>query len=289
MIYLLFPLLLMLTIHLQHLQVRHYATRYLTSSVLSLAGFVGLAGFQLVRHAPLDLPFLGDPRFWITQAGLLLFIKVQLKARKLNEKNLSVFNFSSFMVDALVPFTAVLVVWMFSLQNTIEADGRTWIDRAVMSGLIVMLLGLFYVRKVKSHECVRPDLLLGNCVLGSVVLMMQGKLIQEYDPYLFQMASSLVMFVVFLGFSLKRQEYKLFDAKAFTLRTVAEMVVCHCVNLVLILLIITKIPAENYTIVRNSGLVLAGYAYCRMVQGKNQFNLMDCLILCAIISVAFLL
>lgn len=289
MIYLLFPLLLMLTIHLQHLQVRHYATRYLTSSVLSLAGFVGLAGFQLVRNAPLDLPFLGDPRFWITQAGLLLFIKVQLKARKLNEKNLSVFNFSSFMVDALVPFTAVLVVWMFSLQNTIEADGRTWIDRAVMSGLIVMLLGLFYVRKVKSHECVRPDLLLGNCVLGSVVLMMQGKLIQEYDPYLFQMASSLVMFVVFLGFSLKRQEYMLFDAKAFTLRTVAEMVVCHCVTLVLILLIITKIPAENYTIVRNSGLVLAGYAYCRMVQGKNQFNLMDCLILCAIISVAFLL
>lgn len=289
MVYLLFPVLLLLTIHLQNLQVRHYSTRYLASSVLSLSGFLCLAGYQLVRQAPLDLPFLTDARFWIAQAGLLLFIKIQLKARKLNEKNLTVFNFSSFMIDALVPFTAVLVVWGFSLQNTIEADGRTWVDRAMMSGLILMLLGLFYTRKVQSHECARPDLLLGNCVLGSVVLMMQGKLIQEYDPYLFQMASSLVMFTVFMILSIRRQEYKIFDPKEFTGKTAVALVVCHCVTLVLILVIITRIPAENYTIVRNSGLVLAGYVYSQVVQGKKQYNLQDCLILCGIISVAFLL
>lgn len=289
MVYLLFPVLLLLTIHLQNLQVRYYDTRYSTSSVLSLSGFLGLAGYQLYRDAPLDLPFLADLRFWITQAGLLLFIKVQLKARKLNEKNLTIFNMSSFMVDALVPFTSILVVVMFGLQNTIEADGRTWLDRCIMSGLICMLLALFYVRKVQSRECVRPDLLMSNCVLGSVVLMMQGKLIQEYDPYLFQMASSLVMFVVFAGLSLRRREYKSFDVKNISFKSVLELVFCHCTTLVLILLIITKIPAENYTIVRNSGLVLASYAYSQVVQGKKQYNLQDCLILCGIISVAFLL
>ncbi|MBD8089159.1 hypothetical protein IFT48_04125 [Pseudomonas fluorescens] len=289
MVYLLFPVLLLLTIHLQNLQVRYYATRYSTSSVLSLSGFLCLAGFQLYRDAPLDLPFLTDPRFWITQAGLLLFIKVQLKARKLNEKNLTIFNMSSFMVDALVPFTSIMVVWMFSLQNTIEADGRTWIDRCVMSGLIVMLLALFYVRKVQSRECVRPDLLMSNCVLGSVVLMMQGKLIQEYDPYLFQMASSLVMFAVFCALSLRRREYKNFAVKNLNVKSVLELVFCHCVTLLMILVIITQIPAENYTIVRNSGLVLASYVYSQVVQGKKQYNLQDCLILCGIISVAFLL
>jgi hypothetical protein len=288
MIYLFFPVLLLLTIHLQKLQVNQYATRYLTSATLSLAGFGLLSAYLWIRKAPLTVDFLHDYRFWVTQAGLLIFVKTQIKARKLNEKNLTVFNFSNFLVDALVPFTSVFVVWFFGMQGTIEAHDRTWFDRGLMSAIIVLLLVLFYQRKIKSRECARPGLLLGNCVLGAVVLMMQGKMIQQYDPASFQAASSLVMLLVFGYFSLRRKEYKRFDIKQFTPSVVAQLVFCHCTTLVLVLIIVTRIPAENYTIVRNSGLVLAGYLYAQALEGKKLYNWQDCLILCGIISVALL-
>jgi hypothetical protein len=286
MIYLLFPLLLLLTIHLQKLQVTQYGTRYLTSASLSFAGFCMLAVYMALRDDPISLPFLVDYRFWVTQAGLLLFVKTQIKARKLNEKNLAVFNFSNFVVDGLVPFTSVLVVWFFALSNTVEAHDRTWLDRCIMSGLIFALLALFYVRKVKSRECVRPGLLFGNCVLGSIVLMMQGKLIQQYDAASFQAASSLVMLVVFALYSIKRREYQKFDKKTFTPSVMLQLMVCHCITMGLILAIITQIPAENYTIVRNSGLVLAGYLYAQAIERKRLYSLLDCIILCLIITVA---
>lgn len=288
MIYLLFPVLLLLTIHLQKLQVNQYATRYLTSATLSFAGLVLMAGYLAVREAPATTDFLGDYRFWVTQVGLLIFIKTQIKARKLNEKNLTVFNFSNFFVDALVPFTSVLVVWFFGMQGTIEAHDRTWFDRGLMSAIIVALLILFYRRKIKSRECNRPGLLLGNCVLGAVVLMMQGKMIQQYDPASFQAASSLIMLLVFGYFSLRRKEYERFDIKQFTPSVVVQLIACHCVTLVLVLMIVTQIPAENYTIVRNSGLVLAGYLYAQVLERQKLYNWQDCLILCGIISVAVL-
>jgi hypothetical protein len=286
MIYLFFPVLLLLTIHLQKLQVNQYATRYLTSATLSLTGFMLMAGYLGLREAPITFDFLSDYRFWVTQAGLLLFVKTQIKARKLNEKNLTVFNFANFLIDALVPFTSVLVVWFFGMQGTIEAHDRTWFDRGLMSAIIVSLLILFYRSKIKSRECNRPGLLLGNCVLGAVVLMMQGKMIQQYDPASFQAASSLIMLVVFGYFSLSRKEYRRFDSKQFTPSVIAQLVICHCVTLVLVLLIITQIPAENYTIIRNSGLVLAGYLYAQALERKKLYNWQDCLILCGIISVA---
>lgn len=284
-----FPFLLLITIHIQKIQNKYYKFKYFNSSLVAFFGFLFLLS---VNHDKIELKefiFLKDYKFYLAQLIAVFFIIIQIKARKLNENNLTIVYFIGFLSISITPFSSIFLMYVFNFQNTIEVEYKSFYHVIGLSISLIILSILFFLNKLKNRNINGFKVLFLSFLLGSFVSVFSSKLMQEYNAINYMISASVINFSIFIIFSLVK-EIKGFDKivelknliivnkKSFLFMTTG-----YCIMQVLNIFIINNIAAEHYSIIKTIGFVFANYFYSYYIEKINIVNYRDSTILLMII------
>lgn len=288
--YWLFPILLAVTVHIQKLQNEFYKYKYFNSALLALVGSIFLVITNIARVDYHDFTFLKDYRFYLSQIISVIFMIVQFKSRKLNEHNVTICYFVNFLSLAIVPFVSIGLMHLFSFKNTIEVQYESKSDIYLLSLSLFVLAIFFYIDKLKSKSINGFKVLLMAFVFGAVSGVFGSKMMQEYNPVNYMIVATLFNLLVFIILSLikeKREKHHDENSRKLNkndLRNYLFMVMGYCVTIYINTIIISNIPAEQYSIIRNVGIIIVNYAYTYHYENINLVNWKDSFVLCLMIA-----
>jgi hypothetical protein len=288
--YWLFPILLAVTVHIQKLQNEFYKYKYFNSALLALVGSIFLVITNIARVDYHDFTFLKDYRFYLSQIISVIFMIVQFKSRKLNEHNVTICYFVNFLSLAIVPFVSIGLMHLFSFKNTIEVQYESKSDIYLLSLSLFVLAIFFYIDKLKSKSINGFKVLLMAFVFGAVSGVFGSKMMQEYNPVNYMIVATLFNLLVFIILSLikeKREKHHDENSRKLNkndLRNYLFMVMGYCVTIYINTIIISNIPAEQYSIIRNVGIIIVNYAYTYHYENINLVNWKDSFVLCLMIT-----
>ncbi len=289
--YWLFPILLSITVHIQKLQNQFYKYKYFNSALLAFVGSLFLLFTNINRVDYHDFTFLFDYRFYLSQIISVAFMIVQFKSRKINEKNVTICYFVNFLSLAIVPFVSIGLMYLFSFKNTIEVKYDSINDVYLLSLSLFILAVLFYIDKLKNKSVKGINVLIAAFFLGAISGVFGSKMMQEYNPVNYMIIATVFNLLVFmiLSFLKEKKDFKenkteqsvqLKDSKGYIF-----MVLGYCVTLYINTIIISNIPAEQYSIIRNVGIILVNYAYTYHYENINLVNFKDSFVLALMIFV----
>ena len=292
--YWLFPLLLVVTVHIQKLQIEFYKYKYFNAAVLALVGtgFLLLTNFNKIDFH--NFRFLLDYKFYLCQTIGVIFMILQFKARKNNEHNLTICYFVNFLSLAIIPFVSIGLMYLFSFKNTIEVQYDSPSDIYYLSISLFVLAILFYIDKFKSKSINNVKQLGLVFIFGAVSGVFGSKMMQEYDPVNYMMIATVFNVVVFSILSFvkeKKESVRLVsiledgDKPKSYKKDYIFMMLSYCVTLYINTIIISNIPAEQYSIIRNVGLILVNYVYTYHYDKINLMNFKDSFVLALMIFV----
>lgn len=231
-----------------------------------------------------DVSFLTDYRFYLSQALLIGLIMVQIEGRKQCEDNIPLFNFSSFLVISAAPIVSLFISSVMPFKNTVEANYESNLSLVGMCGITFLLTAVYYRLKFKSGAINKMHWLIMNILVGTFSIVLYTKIIQEYNPYAFLVATNGINICIFLVMAILNRELSqkalMSDEKAKLL----SVAVFYCLSQYLNTHVVTKVPVEQYVTVRSAGIVLMGYAYYYLLDRKILFNRKDILILTLMIA-----
>lgn len=291
--YWLFPILLVITVHIQKLQIEFYKYKYFNAAVLA---FVGSCFLLLTNINKIDFHnfrFLLDFKFYLSQFISVFFMILQFKARKNNEHNLTICYFVNFLSLAIVPFVSIALMFLFEFKNTIEVKYDSPSDIYYLSLSLFVLAIFFYIDKLKSKSVNNVKQLGLVFLFGAVSGVLASKMMQEYDPVNYMVVATVFNVIVFAILSFmkeKKESVRLvsvtdgFASKSYK-KDYIFMVLSYCVTLYINTIIISNIPAEQYSIIRNVGLILVNYVYTYYYDKINLMNFKDSFILALMIFV----
>lgn len=285
--YCLFPLLLLITLHIQKIQNEFYKIKYFNSTFISIVGafFLSILYFNNFNYS--SLSFLGDYRFYLAQFCAIFFMILQIKSRKLNEHNLTICYFVNFLSIAIVPFTSIFIISLFSFKNTIEITYNNQSDVYLLSLSLFVLSLIFYLDKLKKKSVNNVPLLILIFFVGSFSGVFSGKMMQEYNPFIYMTVATIFNIGIFAFISFLKEK-KSYSHISSTLvenkKSYLILSIGYCVTLYLNILIISNLPVEYYSIIRNVGIILINYIYAYVVEKINLFNIKDSIILILIIA-----
>lgn len=288
--YWLFPILLAVTVHIQKLQNEFYKYKYFNSALLALVGSIFLVITNIARVDYHDFTFLKDYRFYLSQIISVIFMIVQFKSRKLNEHNVTICYFVNFLSLAIVPFISIGLMHLFSFKNTIEVQYESKSDIYLLSLSLFVLAIFFYIDKLKSKSINGFKVLFMAFLFGAVSGVFGSKMMQEYNPVNYMIVATLFNLLVFIVLSLikeKREKHHDESSRKFNkndLRNYLFMVMGYCVTIYINTIIISNIPAEQYSIIRNVGIIIVNYAYTYHYENINLVNWKDSFVLCLMIT-----
>ncbi len=284
--YLLFPVLLMISIHAQRLQIDIYKVRFTSSVIMTSCVVVCICAYAWMVDKKFDFAFLYDYRFYLSNAILTSLIMLQMKCRKIFENNLPALNFSGFLVLALLPLVSIGVTEFMSFKNTIEVHYENSYDSVLMCSIILGLTVLYYGGRLKSDNlnAKKLTLLAVNLSLAVLSIVIHVKLIQEYDTLSFLLAGNLFTGFVFLIISRVRRE-SLSIVRGPSLKPILAMIGCYMITQSAGSYIMINLPVEEFNIIRCIGMVVFGYAYVYCHERKVVFSARDALLLAMIIGV----
>lgn len=283
--YWLFPILLAVTVHIQKLQNEFYKYKYFNSALLALVGSLFLVITNIARVDYHDFTFLKDYRFYLSQIISVIFMIVQFKSRKLNEHNVTICYFVNFLSLAIVPFVSIGLMHLFSFKNTIEVQYDSESDIYLLSLSLFVLAVFFYIDKLKSKSINGLNVLFMAFIFGAVSGVFGSKMMQEYNPVNYMIVATLFNLLVFIVLSLlkeRREEKHNENTRKLNkndFKNYMFMVMGYCVTLYINTIIISNIPAEQYSIIRNVGIIIVNYAYTYHYENINLVNWKDSFVL----------
>jgi hypothetical protein len=284
--YLLFPVLLMISIHAQRLQLDIYKVRFTSSVIMTSCVMICICAYAWVADKNLDFEFLSDYRFYLSNGILTALIMLQMKCRKIFENNLPALNFSGFLVLAVLPLVSIAVTDLMSFKNTLEVKYENSSDSVVMCAIILVLTIIYYGGRLRSDKLNAKKLLLLalNLSLAVLSIVIHVKLIQENDALSFLLASNFFTCTFFLVVSRVRKE-PLSLVKGDSLKPIIGMIACYMITQSVGSYIMLKLPVEEFNIIRCIGMVIFGYAYVYCHERKIVFSHKDLILLITIIGV----
>lgn len=283
--YWLFPILLSITVHIQKVQNEFYKYKYFNSALLALVGSIFLLFTNINRVDYHDFTFLKDYRFYLSQVISVIFMIVQFKARKANEHNVTICYFVNFLSLAIVPFVSIGLMYLFSFKNTIEVQYDSKIDIYLLSLSLFILAIFFYIDKLKNKSIKGLKILAMAFIFGAVSGVFGSKMMQEYNPVNYMIVATvfnLLVFVILSSLKEHREVKKVVGHKAMNVtdfKNYLFMVLGYCVTVYINTIIISNIPAEQYSIIRNVGIIIVNYAYTYYYENINLVNLKDSIVL----------
>lgn len=285
--YWLFPLLLLTTLHIQKIQNEFYKIKYFNSTLISIIGAVFLCILYFDKFNYAALSFLGDYRFYLAQVLSIIFMILQIKSRKANEHNLTICYFINFLSIAIVPFTSIIIISLFTFNNTIEIEYKNSSDVYLLSISLLVLSVFFYLDKLKNKSVNNIGLLISIFFMGAFSGVFAGKMMQEYNPFLYMTVATIFNIGIFFLISLfkeKNSPQKLIETVSTNKKSYLILSFGYCVTLYLNIIIISNLPVEYYSIIRNVGIILMNYIYAYVFEKINLFNVKDSIILILIIT-----
>jgi len=280
--YWLFPLLLLITVHIQKVQNDFYKHKYFNSFVLSLIGAIFLMLSNIAKIDFHNFKFLMDYKFYLSQIISITFMILQFKSRKSNEHNLTICYFVNFLSLAIVPFVSIGLMYLFQFKNTIEVEYKNDSDIYYLSLSLFVLAIFFYIDKLKNKAINNIQILIMTFIFGAVSGVFSSKMMQEYDPINYMIVATLFNFLIFFILSLikeKKENLLTIPIKIDNKRKYLFMILGYCVTLYINTIIISNIPSEQYSIIRNVGLILVNYAYTYHYEKVNLINYKDAFVL----------
>lgn len=286
--YWLFPVLLFTTLHVQKLQNDFYKFKYFNSTILSMIGAIFLISINFHRINVENLRFLLDYKFYLAQIAAITFMILQVKARKSNEQNLTICYFVNFMSIAIVPFVSIGIMYLFKFQNTIEIEYKNSYDVWLLCISLFVLSIFFYLDKLKSKSVNNIGLLISIFILGAFSGVFSSKMMQEYNPVTYMTVGTVfnvLVFFIIANIKERNNKSELFSTMKLHKRNYLFLCLGYCVTLYLNIIIISNLPTEYYSIIRNVGIILVNYIYAYYYENVNLFNVKDSIILFLIIAV----
>lgn len=270
---------LALAIHLQKTQNKFYTIKYTCSVIICVCGSLVLLAVNGSQISQDSFGFLYDYRFYLAQFFNIAMVMVQVEGRKHNEKNMEVFYFSSFLILSVIPILTPVLTDFFEFKHAVKETYASPYSMYAMAGCILVLSVVFYARKLRNKSFKRPDLLVANLVLGSVAIILGGRLVQEYNAINYLIASSVFGAFAFLIFALCNGEHKRLKAANLQIKPISEIVLCYVISLYISSFVIKHSTIESYSIIRSVGFIFVSYGYSWFVEKTKTHNLRDSVIL----------
>lgn len=286
-IFALFPVLLFITVHIQKIQNEFYKSKYLNSTILSLVGASFLLLMNITKIDYHTFKFLLDYKFYLAQMISIVFMILQFKSRKSNENNLTICYFVNFLSLAIVPFVSIGLMYLFQFKNTLEVEYKSTSDIYLLSLSLFVLATFFYLDKFKHKAVHNVKVLVMVFIFGAVSGVFGSKMMQEYDPINYMMVATFFNLLIFGILSALKEKRKPTDERFINkgnIRKYSFMALGYCVTLYLNTIIISNIPAEQYSIIRNVGIILVNYVYTYYYDKINLVNFKDSFILILMIA-----
>lgn len=284
-----FPFLLLITIQIQRIQNTYYNFKYFNSSLIALIGFLFLLSINFEKIKFEEFLFLKDYKFYLAQLMSIIFIILQIKIRKINEKNLTVVYFIGFLSIALTPFASIFLMYLFDFKNTIEIEYKSFYHVIGLSSSLFIFSILFFLNKFKNKAIKSKKLLFISFILGSFCAVFSSKLMQEYNAINYMIVAGFINFIVFFIFS-SFKEIKSFDKirelKKIILinrKSFIFMAIGYSITQILNIIIISNIASEYYSIIKTVLIVFVNYFYSYYFEKINIMNYRDTTILLMII------
>lgn len=286
--YALFPFLLFITLHIQKIQNKYYKFKYFNSALLAATGTSFLLFLNFENLTLENFQFLKDYKFYIAQAFSIFFIIIQIKIRKYNEENLTICYFVNFLSIAIIPFVSIFLMYIFEFKNTLEIEYKSFYHVIGLSASLFILSTLFYIDKLRNKSIKKVNWLITAFIIGSFATVFSSKLMQEYDPTNYMIVATIINFIAFITIFSAKEAKDYFELKKSLIlnkNSYFIMAGFYCISLNINIFIISNIPAEYYSIIRNVGIILMNYFYSYYYENVNLINLKDSFILFIIIAV----
>jgi len=274
--YLLIPFLLLINTHMQRLQGQIYPARFTVSVTMSSIAALTIGVYAWVTGHAMDFAFVTDYRFLLNLGCLLAYILVQMECRKEFCDNLPLLNFSGFLTLAVVPILSLVVSIALGFSQTLEIQYENPYAMYWLCGGTLIVTILYYGHRLHADNLNSRKLLLLtlHTVLGALSVVIGVKVMQEYEPLSVLLVSNVFTMTVFFIFAqVKQGGVTRLGPVSFT--PIAISVLCYLGAQIIGMLVMTRLPVEEYSLIRCVGLILMGYAYFYVTERKILFTLRD--------------
>jgi hypothetical protein len=270
---------MVLSIHIQKIQVKFYPVKYTCSVIICLCG----SAILLMAHGgeinKESFVFLLDYRFYLAQIFNIIMLMVQIEGRKHNEQNMEVFYFSNFLIISAIPILTPFLTGLFSFKHAVEESYSSPYSMYAMVSCMLVLTILFYMKKLNNKSCKRADLLIANVVFGSVAIILGGRMVQEFNAINYLIASNVFSAFSFLALALLNGENKRLKEANLKIGPISQIVICFVVSLYLSGYVVKHSTIESYTILRNVGIIFVSYGYSWLIEKNKTHNMRDSVLL----------
>lgn len=286
--YLLFPLFLIISLHMQRTQCVLYSVRFLTSSIMSVIAFIFIVFYAYLTESAFDFSFLYDFRFYVNLGCMIALIIVQMECRKEFQANLPLLNFSGFLSLSVIPVLSIGVTAAMGFSKSMEVDYSNQYGALYLCGLILCITIFYYGGKIKSDNLtLRKIIMLTlHTFLASLSVVMAVKMMQEFNAISLLLAANLSTAIIFIVCSYLMKEEGVSSCKS-NLNTLAVMVVCYLITQFMGMHIMIRLPVEEFNLIRCIGMILMGYFYCYIRDRSILFTSRDIFILIGMMLVQF--
>jgi uncharacterized membrane protein YdcZ (DUF606 family) len=265
---------------INYIEIKNFLTFVLSFTAFLISIFIFLISidFDLSSNVLKDnLIIFKDWRFILIIFSEFFGIWLFRKNYEINGNNLTAVNFALFLSLVLVPIYSFFLNDLLGFQSTITVGYKSPLEFYVFTGLIFILVVLFFMDKLKN-KINNIFILFLLPVVFSNNMFITSKIMQTYNPFFSYSIIVFCLSIMFLIFSIKNKELKKIKkehTKIICFLSLSWMIAIPCNTLA-----VKFLAVEFVTLLKRVSQLISGLILDRMYNQHNtNFSLKDYIVI----------